>query len=666
MKSSTRRWTFAWLFLAGATRVFAQPVNPGPERGSLDSLLNTPFDFSLFNEQINAATKYGQRLNEVPSSVTVVPSDEILHHAYQTLEDVFRSMSGFYVSNDRNYSYVGVRGFGRPGDYNSRVLLLVNGHTMNEDVFGSALIGTEFGLDLYPFDRIEIVRGPGSALYGTGAMFATVNMITKRGSAIDGFRIVGEAGSFGRRRASLTFGKELAEGLDFFVHGQLLDINGQDLFFREYDTPGTGNGVTSGHDGDRSWGGAATLTYGDFSVQGMITSREKDIPTGSYETIFNDPFASTKTLDAREFLELKYDAPLAFDKKVMLRTYIDHYKYRGDWANEPQSFDAADGTWGGAEGHFLWDIIPTNRLVVGGEYRNNWLVQYRSWTTMTESFDRDVPFSMFSLYVQDELQIAEDLSLTLGVRRDQYSTSDACTTPRGAIIFWPWKETALKVLYGDAFRIPNLFETYYEDLPTNAKSNPALKPEQLRAMELVWEQALSSQSSGSLSLYEYRMSQLIDQTIDPADSFTQYRNRSSVSALGGELDFHVGLSRGTQLHLSYAYQWAQDGTTTRTLTNSPDHIVRLGLDIPVTPIAFLGFDMMYESGRETIHESSTDGYLLCSINLMVKPWPGHLSFALSVKNVFNSPYALPAGWEHQQESLAQDGRAVTIRAEATF
>ena len=85
-------------------------------------------------------------------------------YGYRTLADILRSVRGFYVTNDRNYSYLGVRGFSRPGDYNARILLLVDGHRLNDNIFGAALIGTEFPLDVDLIERVEIIRGPSSSL----------------------------------------------------------------------------------------------------------------------------------------------------------------------------------------------------------------------------------------------------------------------------------------------------------------------------------------------------------------------------------------------------------------------------------------------------------------------------------------------------------------------
>jgi outer membrane receptor for ferrienterochelin and colicin len=81
----------------------------------------------LMNVEIFSASKFLQKASEAPSSITIVTADEIQRYGYRNINDVLRSLPGFYISNDRNYSYIGVRGFSRPGDYNSRVLMLVDG-----------------------------------------------------------------------------------------------------------------------------------------------------------------------------------------------------------------------------------------------------------------------------------------------------------------------------------------------------------------------------------------------------------------------------------------------------------------------------------------------------------------------------------------------------------
>ena len=137
--------------------------------------------------------------------MSFITAEEIARYGYRTLADILRGVRGMYVSDDRNFSFLGARGFGKPGDYNSRILLLINGHRVNDNVFGQAEIGAEFGLDPATFERVEIIRGPASSLYGDSAFFAVVNVITQTGAAIDGTTVTYETGSNGT---------QLARGID--------------------------------------------------------------------------------------------------------------------------------------------------------------------------------------------------------------------------------------------------------------------------------------------------------------------------------------------------------------------------------------------------------------------------------------------------------------------
>src|ERR1700691_689231 len=148
--------------------------------------------------QINVDSVYGasgfkQKITEAPASVTVITSEDIQRYGYRTLADILRNVTGFYVSYDRNYSYLGVRGYGLPGQYNSSISLLIDGHRLNDNIFDAALIGTEFPLDIDLIDRVEVIRGPNSSLYVASAFLGVINIITKQGRDLSKVNVVGEA-----------------------------------------------------------------------------------------------------------------------------------------------------------------------------------------------------------------------------------------------------------------------------------------------------------------------------------------------------------------------------------------------------------------------------------------------------------------------------------------
>ena len=234
-----------------ALGVLTSGLASGQESGgaSGDSQLD-----SLLNLTVSSVSKYAQTTSEAPSSVTVITAEEIRLFGFRTIEDVLRTVQGFYVSNDHDYGYVGVRGFGRPGDYNSRLLLLVNGVVTNDPVFGSAYVGTEFAFNLASVERIEIVRGPASAVYGAGAMFGVVNLILRNGENFDGTRASVETGNVGLARGAATWGTNWGNGWSLMVSGQAERTRGEDFYFKEFDAPQTNGGVARGLDGDQLQG----------------------------------------------------------------------------------------------------------------------------------------------------------------------------------------------------------------------------------------------------------------------------------------------------------------------------------------------------------------------------------------------------------------------------
>src|SRR6266496_2474838 len=169
--------SFLLLIAAAVTNCIAQQSIPDLSEASLEQLGSI---------KVYSASKHLQAAGDAPSSVTVITAEEIQEHGYRTLADVLRSVRGFFVTYDRNYTSVGVRGFARPGDYNTRVLLLVDGHRLNDNIYDEAMIGTEFPIDIDLIQRIEIIRGPVSSLYGSNALFAVINIITRRGQDLKG------------------------------------------------------------------------------------------------------------------------------------------------------------------------------------------------------------------------------------------------------------------------------------------------------------------------------------------------------------------------------------------------------------------------------------------------------------------------------------------------
>ncbi|MBT3271356.1 TonB-dependent receptor [Candidatus Poribacteria bacterium] len=623
---------------------------------SLEALLNTP---------ISAAAKYEQTTREAPASVTVITSADIERYGWRTIDEALQTVRGMYVSNDRNYVHLGARGFGRPTDYNNRVLLLINGHTNNDNFYNSAALGPTLGVPLDAIERIEVVRGPGAALYGTGAVFAVIDVITKDASDVDGLRVSAEGGSFGRKGLSGVYGQELGQGASLTVSGRWSDVAGQDLYYPEYDDAETNGGVAEGLDWDRSGGAYGSLRIGDFRAQGMFSSRKTGIPTGAFEIAFNDP--DTSTLDEEGFLELRYATEPSAKTGVVARGYLDYYHYVGVYPieEEPHYMEANTSKWGGAELQLRWDPREYARHVIGVEAQRHFTVDYHIWQGDAQYLDRDFPFTLLSVYTHNTYQPLDELSLTLGVRTDMYSQGSDRASPRAAVVYTPSASSAIKLLYGEAFRVPSRFELFYEDAEA-FKPNPLLKPESIRTAEAVLEQRIGPDLLGVVSVYRYEMIDLIDETVDPNDELSVYDNVSEVDAGGVEAELRAQIGARGRGYVSYAYQRAEDADSRQRITNSPAHLARAGAAVPVLPKVFVAAELIVESGRLTVQDTETDPLALLNLNLSTTDLFGGARAALLVRNVLDEAYAYPGGLEHLQAAILQNGREVAVTIEHRF
>ncbi len=646
---------------AGAGSMATAQGVADPVALSLDSLLNT---------KISSAAKYEQTSSEAASSVTIITADEIHRHGYRSLPEVLGATRGFYMSYDRNYAFLGARGFSRPSDYNNRILLLIDGNAMNEGVFGGAPVGTDLGVPLSNLERIEIVRGPGSALYGTGAIFAVVNLVTKSPDATPGVHGSLRGGSYGSRGGSLEYRGALGRGTGLSLTGTWDGSDGQDLFYPEYATAESNGGVAHFRDWERRWAVLGALRGNGIILHGRYSARTKAIPTGAYETDLTG--VTSKTRDDYGFVELKVDRAVDDVRQVTGRAYLNFSRYDGDYFTAGEnSDDGARSEAIGAETALHWDVSSANRLTVGGEARRDLRAAYFTPREGVRDVDFDLPNTVLSAYVQDEHQITRSLSVLAGLRFDSYETSEDATSPRLAAIFAPSDRSTFKLLYGTAFRAPSPYEA--ADGGPLYKQNGELRPEVARTMEAVWQQRLAPGLLGSASVFHYDMKRLIDLTQDPVDSLYQYRNVGDARASGFEVELQGHLNGGSTAYLSYSYQDATDRASGEKLTNSPDHMVKAGAALDVNDYLVVAFDSRYGSGRRTLAGTMTDGALISDLHLLVparatraRGMLQRLELSLRLNNVFDTDFATPGGVEHRQAAIAQDGRNLSAELRYRF
>ena len=255
--------------------------------------------------KVYGASKLEQKTTEAPSSITIVSSEEIKKYGHRTLGDLLQSVQGFNVSYDRNYSFLGARGVSL-GDFNSRILLLVNGHRVNNNLTDGGFIDTAFILDTDLIDRVEIIRGPSAVLYGNNAFFGVINVITRQGGQLNGFEVSGEYGAFDTYKGRATYGRLLTNGGQLLLSGTYYDSSGPErLFYKEFNTPAQNHGVAQHIDSDSFKSAFGSLSYGDFKLEGAFNHREKVNPTAQFSlATFNDP--RLRTTDEQAYTALKY------------------------------------------------------------------------------------------------------------------------------------------------------------------------------------------------------------------------------------------------------------------------------------------------------------------------------------------------------------------------
>ena len=649
-------YSFIFLIVSGVSSYAQSNSQDSQQDISLDSLLSIP---------VNSAVKSWQTVKETPASVSIITDKDIAKFGYRCLEDIFRNVRGFYVSNDRNYSYVGVRGFSRPSDYNNRILLLINGQTINEPIYGGAPIGLDFPINTAIIERIEIIRGPGSVAYGTGAMFATVNVVTKSGKGYNNIVLSGELESLGQKRFAGAFGKDISD-VSIALSANYAQNTGQSFYYKEFASDSIYHGTTpKSADAERYFSLTSQIEYKNLQFQSLYSSREVHIPTAPYGLIFGD--SRTKTTDSYATSELKFNQELSVDKTLMIRAFYHHYYYTGTYPYSTYvSNEVTESNTLGTELLFKWDISVSNRLTLGGQYQNVLTANLDLTPDENRTLNFHLPFQAYSLYAMDEHQITNEIAVNLGFRVDEYSETYSALSPRAALIINPTATSTLKFLYGSAFRSPNIYEINYEDVPTMTRSNHSLKPERIYTFEFVAEQQIGEKFYVVGSLYKSIIKDIIVQNLNSVDSFWQFQNMSSNTATGFEIEVNAKLNRGFSMYSSFSYQNAVDSNSSVKLRNSPSFLYKFGLSYHVPFVLTAAVDFLYETARKTEYDTETNPFLLFNLTINSVPLFGHLKLGAQIRNLFNTEYAYPGGAEHLQQSITQDKRSLSIKASWQF
>lgn len=602
---------------------------------------------------VDSASSIASQISDAPSAVSIVSGDEIRAFGYHTLADVLQSMRGLYVTNDYAYSFLGGRGFGRPGDFTGRIMLMIDGRVANNNIYNSANLEYAGLVDPSLVERVEYVSGPGSIIYGNTALFGVINVVTRKGHDINGVQVIGELASHHAREGKINYGKRLDNGAEI-----LLSASGFGSDGRDYSFAGPYAFHSKGMDGQHSRRLFGKIEWEDWYGEIAYSYRYKDIPTAPYGSDVGAPYHYEDS-----YLEgnLKRDFDISPDLKLALNSYFGRFEYRGLEAFSGTPWrERSVGAWWGLNAQAGQILSATQRILYGVDYRLDFR---QDIDTPVSRSHRDE--STLSFYVEDQIDLGDRLKWNIGARYDHNSETSGKLTPRLALIYTPTDDTTLKLSASRALRRANPFEKYYTDnqyLLTNAK----LRPEEIRALELVLEHHVDRDTKWLGSVYRYRTDKYISsQVVDPVAGSSQFQNTPGGTSTGIELEFEKHWPGGSWLRTSAAYQNARDAAGDW-LVNSPRVIGKVNYLIPLRGWT-LASELQLYGHRLTEQQTRASGYGLANLTLSTDRLIPSLNVAFGVRNVFDRHYqdVAPAAntW---QEFLPQDGRSFWLRLTYDF
>jgi outer membrane receptor for ferrienterochelin and colicin len=637
--------------------------------------------------EVAAASRTTEDVRDAPASVSLISGREIQALGAQTLSQAIAGTRGVYLNSDETYESLGFRGFAPFGQYGNRVLVQVDGHTVNDDWVGSSFVGFDLLPDLSAVERIEVVRGPGSALYGTGAFFGVVNLVTRsqapRSPVTAGVSLVGD-GAF---RVTASGGAEWGEDSGAWVSGGGIYGQGRSFYSpAQVGNPAAPDGRVEGVGGFEAGGALLRAWWSDFSVHGYFNERTKQIPTGSFGTLFGD--TRTTTRDRRAFFEARWEPRLSSSADLLTRVSYDHVGYRGVYAYSEADGGALretyHGHWMTAEVRADLALLESLRLQAGTEYQFHFGNDARGTSDVDgEVLDEQHPFHVWSVFAMLEWRVGGWLDVSAGGRFDGWWIASLLgenrdeqrflwsANPRGAIIFHTSEDGTLKFLGGRAFRAPSVYELTYWDGGLTQVQSTGLDPETILTVEVEYSHRLPAQVLLTASAFLNAIDGLIEQVgsgtqADPL----RYVNRSDeVATVGFEVEASTELRRGWRAYLQYSGQQTTSGQvwSGKRVANSPSHLVGAKLTAPlVLPSLLLTNRWVIDVGRLDREGNTVDAAVLWDVVLSGSVASAGLRYSAGVRNLLDWDNRQPVGEDLSDLTVLQPGRTFFADLQLSF
>ncbi|MCU7923323.1 MAG: TonB-dependent receptor [Candidatus Thiodiazotropha sp. (ex Dulcina madagascariensis)] len=604
---------------------------------------------------IYLATKTPKRLVKAPAIATVITAEEIRNMGARTLAEILKIRAGIILRSAKDlsigYETIEVRGVSSFTSEN--ILLLIDGHRASTINYGGSG-GTFSEMFVENIKRIELIRGPGSALYGNSAFVATINVVTKDAAEVDGLQVLAGAGSFNTRHGNLLFGKEHS-GLEIAGHFDYLQNDSPELRV-EQDALGM-SGVTENW--RERYDAGLNVAYGNFDFKGRYVSRK----AGAYIGVVNALNDESDIEFSHLFGELSYKRQANDQLDLLVKAYADWFTFRAAWElfSEGVRPGFPDGMLGtperkertfGVELQLDYAPLDYHTITMGAqyEYKKQYDVKaaanfnpvtgapldsmqdISSWANYNKNEDR----SIAALYIQDIWEMTPTLEGTFGIRYDHYSDFGDTVNPRAALVWGFMKEANLKLLYGSAFQAPNFEQLYNINNPAHT-GNPDLDPEKVRT----YEASVGYFPKNLLLNLTYFHSDFKDLIIWK-DGLAQ--NSSQWTIDGIEVEAKADF-RSASYYANYTWQDPREDDTGERLPETPDSYGNIGFNWELNRYLNLNANLLMVGARsraDTDTRSELAGYEVVDLTLIGKNFFGTAEIRASIHNLLDEEYADPA------------------------
>ncbi len=505
---------------------------------------------SAEEDVVVGAAKREQSLGNVASAVTVITADRIRRFGYRTVGEAVAGVAGAYLVDNRLSYSIGIRGLQIPGDFNSRLLVLIDGASVNEGWGAFAGLGFDALVGVDDIARIEVIRGPVSSVYGTNAFFGIINIVTRGASELPRAWARAAVNSIQGPTTSAGFA---SGGIDRQLRGSIHFVNriGETLNAPIPD----GDGVDA--DASRAFGGGIVGAWGGSFAQVRGSKWSRESPFAPYDV--NPTRAPYEQFDTHLLAEGGHTRDVSKTLTLAGRAYVNIYNFSDrsppyDPIDQPTSLDTTGSARTfGSELRGRQQLTQEVGVTAGVEASYN-------RTESTAKYRGDDPantivvpanFLLAGVYAEAEAQPVRWLGFTGGLRFDHYDElvaadpqSRSRLSPRAALFVSEPQKYGLKLLYAEGFRNPSAFEGKFED-GNDFSANPNIEAETIRSFEaVVWAKPTAGVST-RLSGWYWDARGIVEQQPDPLDpALLQFQNASRYVSAGLEAEASYRTSKG--------------------------------------------------------------------------------------------------------------------------